>query len=113
MNCSGDLPTNWKIFREAYEDHLVATGLDEKDKKIQVATLKSLMGGECKKILKCLQLTDDDMKEPAIILGALQDHFVPVRNILYERYIFHNTEQQAHETIDQYLIKLRQLAEPC
>ena len=48
-----------------------------------------------------------------IILGALQDHFVPVRNILYERYIFHNTEQQAHETIDQYLIKLRQLAEPC
>ena len=113
MNCSGDLPTNWKIFREAYEDYLVATGLDEKDKKIQVATLKSLMGAECKKILKRLQLTDDDMKEPAIILGALQDHFVPVRNILYERYIFHNTEQQAHETIDQYLIKLRQLAEPC
>ena len=113
MNCSGDLPTNWKIFREAYEDYVVATGLDEKDKKIQVATLKSLMGAECKKILKRLQLTDDDMKEPAIILGALQDHFVPVRNILYERYIFHNTEQQAHETIDQYLIKLRQLAEPC
>lgn len=39
MNCSGDLPTNWKIFREAYEDYLVATGLDEKDKKIQVAIL--------------------------------------------------------------------------
>ena len=113
MNCSGDLPTNWKIFREAYEDYLVATGLDEKDKKIQVTTLKSLMGAECKKILKRLQLTDDDMKEPAIILGVLQDHFVPVRNILYECYIFHNTEQQAHETIDQYLIKLRQLAEPC
>ena len=93
MNCSGDLPTNWKILREAYEDYLVATGLDEKDKKIQVATLKSLMGAECKKILKRLQLTDDDMKESAIILGALQDHFVPVRNILYESYIFHNTEQ--------------------
>ena len=113
VNCSGDLPTNWKIFREAYKDYLVATGLDEKEKKIQVATLKSLMSAECKKILKCLQLTDDDMKEPAIILGALQDHFIPVRNILYERYIFHNTEQQAHETNDQYSIKLRQLAKPC
>ena len=42
MNCSGDLPTNWKMFREAYEDYLVATGLDKKDKKIQVATLKTL-----------------------------------------------------------------------
>ena len=113
MNCSGDLPTNWKIFREAYEDYLVATGLDKKDKNIQVATLKSLMGTECKKILKRLQLTDDDMKDPKIILDILQDHFVLIRNILYERYIFHNTEQQTHETIDQYLIKLCQLSEPC
>ena len=32
---------------------------------------------------------------------------------MYEIYIFHNTEQQVHETIDQFLIKLRQLAEPC
>ena len=113
MNCSGDLPTNWKMFREAYEDYLVATGLDKKDKKIQVATLKTLMGTECKKILKRLQLTEADMEDPQTSLDALQDHFVPVRNILYERYIFHNTEQQAHETIDQYLIKLRRQAEPC
>ena len=53
------------------------------------------------------------MKDPKIILDILQDHFVSIRNILYERYIFHNTEQQTHETIDQYLIKLRQLSEPC
>ena len=101
------------MFHVAYEDYLVATGLDKKDKKIQVATLKTLMGTECKKILKRLQLTEAEMEDPQTILDALQDHFVPVRNILYERYIFHNTEQQAHETIDQYLIKLRRLAEPC
>ena len=46
MNCSGDLPTNWKIFREAYKDYLVATGLNEKEKKIQVATLKSFNHGQ-------------------------------------------------------------------
>ena len=113
MNCSGDLPTNWKMFREAYEDYLVATGLDNKEKKIQVATLKTLMGTECKKILKCLQLTQAEMEDPKTILDTLQEQFVPARNILYERYIFHNTEQQAHETIEQYLIKLRRLAEPC
>ncbi|CAB4009568.1 Hypothetical predicted protein, partial [Paramuricea clavata] len=113
MNCNGDVANNWKSFHEAYEDYLIATGLDQKDKKVQVATLKRLMGTECKKILKRLQLSEADMKDPAIILAKLQDHFVPVRNILYERYIFHNTEQQVHETIDQFLIKLRQLAEPC
>ena len=113
MNCNGDVPTNWKIFREAYENYLIATRLDKKDKAIQVTTLKSLMGTECKKILKRLQLSADEMKEPEIILGKLEAHFVPERNILYERYIFHNTEQQAHETIDQFVVKLRQLAEPC
>lgn len=64
MNCSGDLPTNWKMFREAYEDYLVATGLDKKNKKIQVATLKTLMGTECKKILKRLQFTEAEMEDP-------------------------------------------------
>lgn len=82
MNCNGDVANNWKSFHEAYEDYLIATGLDQKDKKVQVATLKSLMGTECKKILKRLQLSEADMKDPAIILAKLQDHFVPVRNIL-------------------------------
>ena len=52
MNCIGDVSNNWKNFREGYEDYLVTTGLDQKDKKVQVATLESLMGNECRKILK-------------------------------------------------------------
>ena len=56
MNCSGNISTNWKIFKEAYEDYLIATGLDKKEKLIQVATLKNLMGAECKKILKLCSL---------------------------------------------------------
>jgi hypothetical protein len=40
------------------------------------------MGTEYKKILKRLQLSEADMKDRAIILAKLQDHFVPVRNIL-------------------------------
>ena len=52
------------------------------------------------------------MEDPKTILDKLQDHFLPVRNILYKRYVFHNTEQLAHGTIDQFVIK-RQLAKPC
>ena len=107
MNCIGDVSNNWKNFREGYEDYLVATGLNQKDKKVQVITLKSLMGNERKKILKRLLLTEGEMKEPVIILQKLEDHFVQERNA------FHNTEQQVRESIDQFVIKLRQLAEPC
>ena len=69
------------MFREAYEDYLVPTGLDKKDKKIQVATLRTLIGTECKKILKRLQLTEAEMGDPQTILDPLQDHFVPARNM--------------------------------
>jgi hypothetical protein len=72
------------------------------------------MGTECKKILKRLQLSEADMKDPAIILAKLQDHFVPVRNILYESDIFSITLNSKYmKLIDQFPIKLRQLAERC
>ena len=54
-----------------------------------MATLKSLMGTECKKILKRLQLSADKMKEPEVILGKLEANFVPERNILCERNNWH------------------------
>ena len=38
---------------------------------------------------------------------------MPTRNILYERYLFHTAEQQATKTVDQYMIRLCHLAEPC
>ena len=78
-----------------------------------MATLKSVMGKECKNILKQLQLTDDEMKSHKTILDKLQAHFAPSRNVLYERYQFHTADQQPNENIDQYVIRLRQLAEKC
>ena len=35
MNCNGDIATNWKTFRESYEDYIVATGLDQENFKWQ------------------------------------------------------------------------------
>jgi hypothetical protein len=54
---------NWKIFKEDWQDYLIATALDDKEKKIQVATLRTAMGSECKKRLAGLSLTADEMKE--------------------------------------------------
>ena len=113
MNCKGDLANNWSFFRESFLDYRKAVELDEKDEPIQVALLKSVMGKECKNILKQLQLTDDEMKSHTTILDKLQVHFAPSRNLLYERYIFHTADHQPNETVDQYVIRLRQLAEKC
>ena len=113
MICSGNVAQNWKSFKEAFEDYVTATCLSEKDATVQAAALKSMMGKECREILQRLGLTDDEMKKPDVMLTKLSEHFSPARNILYERFLFHTAEQQTTESVDQYIIRLRKLAEGC
>jgi len=80
---------------------------------MQAATLKTVMGKECRQILSQLELSDADKKKPTKLLEKLEEYFTPTRNILYERYLLHSAQQQPNETVDQYTIRLRHLAESC
>lgn len=51
MHCTGDVATNQKSFKEAYTDYVTVTELHKKEKAIQVATLKTVMGKECRQML--------------------------------------------------------------
>ena len=110
MICKGDTELNWKNFKEAYDDYMIATELNKKDKEIQVATLKTLMGQDCRKILTGLKLSEEKIKDPKEILKALQDNFVVKRNVLYDRYKFYYAQQSQNENVEQYLDRLRHLA---
>ena len=113
MVCTGNTAVNWKVFKEAYEDFATATELIAKDDEIQAATLKTIMGKECRQTLSRLELSNADKKRPSKILEKLEEYFAPTRNVLYERYLFHSAQQQRNETVDQYIIRLRHLAESC
>ena len=113
MQCTGDVATNWKVFREAYADYAMATELGKKVKAVQAATLKTVMGKECRQILGRLELSREEMNDEEIILTKLKSYFEPTRCILYKRYLFHEAAQQHNETVDQYIIRLRRSAETC
>ena len=83
------LATNWKTFTEAFEDYSTAKELTKKDAEVQAATLKTVMGKDCRQILTRLELTEEENKNAATILSKLKAYFAPTRNILYERYLFH------------------------
>jgi len=84
MNCNGDVATNWKVFRDAYEDYVIAAELSTKEPVVQAATLKTIMGKECKQILNRLGLTAAELKKTDTILTKLEAHFAPAQNILFE-----------------------------
>ena len=122
MCLKGDVVEQWKEFENAWNDYLIATELNLKLKKndgapnppgvaIVAATLCSVMGAECKRVLNSLpDLTNEDRKNPDRIIEALRQHFVPQRNVLYERFNFNSATQRSSESIDEFVIRLRQMA---
>ena len=79
MVCTGDVASNWKIFTEAFADYSTATELTKKAAEVQAATLKTVMGKDCRQILSRLELTEEEKKDTAAILAKLN---APTRNIL-------------------------------
>jgi hypothetical protein len=112
MEVSGDVTSNWKLFKASFEDYAVATKLTEQDEAIRLATFRSVLGKEARIILQHLSMTEDNRKKLKETIKALEDYFLPSVNVVYERYIFRCAVQQS-ETFDVYLAKLRKLASSC
>ena len=81
----------------------MATELGKKEKAVQAATLKTVIGKECWQMLGRQELSREEMNDEEIILTKLESYFEPTRNILYERYLFHEAAQQHNEMVDQYM----------
>ena len=126
MDIQGDVVENWKEFECAWKYYMVATGLaskmlknegkdkDEAGEILVAAALCSVMGKDCLKIMNSLPtLTENDKKDPVNIIAQLRAHFIPQRHVLFERYKFNSADQKMEETIDAYVIRLRQLANSC
>ena len=111
MDVKGDVAENWAYFRQTFENFIVA--IDCKKEEQATAILKSIMGKDCAKILKRLNLTDEELKVSKSILDALEKHFEPQRNTIYERYIFNCAVQLDSETVDDFILRLRNLASTC
>ena len=84
VEVKGDLLSNWTFFKDQWENYEVVTGLREKSKNVRVATLISVVGRDCFRILKNLEITDADYKDTAKCIKAPESHFKPTRNEIYE-----------------------------
>ena len=84
VEVKGDLLSNWTFFKDQWENYEVVTGLREKSKNVRVATLISVVGRDCFRILKNLEITDADCKDPAKCIKAPESYFKPTRNEIYE-----------------------------
>lgn len=111
---TGDIHSNWVSFRAEFEDYLLATGLSVKEKPVQAAALRRLMGNDCRHVYTHnLGLTEDQQKDADAILDALGTYFTPVKNGIFERYVFGRLKQEDGELIDSFVTRLREKAAAC
>ncbi|UYV84804.1 K02A2.6-like [Cordylochernes scorpioides] len=77
------------------------------------ATFLSLIGKDCFNVFLNLDLKEDEKNSLPKIIEALNNHFTPLKNVIYERYIFNTSNQEENEGIDSCTNRLRGLASSC
>ena len=105
----------WKKFRLAWDNYSLATELNKKHEKGQVATLLTIIGEEARDVYS--SFTDWECEESKEKITPVLDKFAaycqPRRNIPFECYRFNKRAQELGESYDQYKTELRKLAEKC
>ena len=113
LEYKGDVYSNWKYFKLQWEDYETATQLCMRSQEMRMVTLCSVMGKECPQRDHHLDIPEEGKKDVSKTPDALEKHFKPAKNTVYERYIFISCTQGQSETIGQYVTQFRQLASSC
>ena len=105
----------WKKFKRAWANYALATGLNEKDEAVQVATLLTVIGEEAREVFSTFTGWTAEGVEAKIkpVLAKFEEYCQPHKNISFERYKFNRRSQEPGETYDQYRTALRKLGESC
>ena len=103
---------SWESYCERIELYFAANEVTEADTKR--AILLTVCGAETYKLFRNLvhpskpsEKTYDQLK------ACMKTHQQPLRNSIMEHYKFNSRNRQPNETINEYMVKLRELAEYC
>ena len=114
LSLEGNVAENWRKWKQRFELFSAASGLSEKDDKIQSATLLHVVGPEALEIYNTFSWENEgDENKVVKIMEKFQAYCSPQKNITWERHIFNTCNQEVGETIDQYITKLKTKAKSC
>ena len=109
-----DRPTAWPEWKKRFERYRIASELTAKDEHVQVSTLIYAMGPDAEHIFESFTFaSDDDDKNFDVVLNKFDEHFVPKKNIIFERAKFHKRKQEDGESVEAFIRALYDLSVNC
>ena len=104
------LSQRWETWIKRFEGAMVGFNITAPKRK---RALLFHFGGEAlHKVFDTLENTGDE-NDYVKAKDALQSHFVPKKNIIYETIMFRRLTQQSEENVAQFCTRLRQEADKC
>ena len=112
----GNLKVKWQRFRHAWSNYEIAAQLRDsenpnRNKEQRTATLLTCMGSDALDVIDAMQFdTEDQRKDPEIILKKTENYCIGECNETYKRYVFNCRDQETGESVDAYVTALMKLA---
>ena len=106
-------PDTWPVWIRRFERFRTASGLEEKDGKIQISTLVYAMGPKAEEILSSFTLTEEQAKSYNEVRSKFDAHLVARRNVIFKRATFNQRVQEPEESVDSFVTALYSLSEHC
>jgi hypothetical protein len=117
LQLEGDMNCNFSIFRENFESYCVATQLDKMEgedaEKQKVNVLLSLIGDQAKKNYNNFDLSMEIKETCNATLDAIKKKVSAGKNVMYERFLFHNCNQLMNESFDDYQVRVSKCIDLC
>ena len=113
MRMNGNIAENWQMWRSRFENYLKAAEVTKKSEEVQCAQLLHYIGKEGFKIYKTFGFTEEEKNKLKPLLEKFEVHFLPKANLSYERYIFFTMRQQSVQSLEQFIITLKEQAQKC
>ena len=108
-----DTPDYWPKWRRRFEQYRLASGLWKETEERQVNTLLYLLGEEAEDILTSTNISEEDRKNYASVLGKFNGFFKIRKNVIIERAKFNKRSQLPDEPAEQFIASLYNLASDC
>ena len=104
------LSTRWRQWKRGFNLYLVSKNVTQDARK--VALLLHTAGLEFQDLYYTL-VSEEDNKSYSECLEILDGYFIPKSHVTFERHKFRSMQQDTHETMDQFVSRLRMQGKMC
>ena len=103
VNLDSNPADSWRLFRQKWQNYATITQLQKQPAEYQVALFLHTIGDAALQIYNGFTFdTDDDSRSVADILAKFDSFAIGQINECYERFVFHNRNQQQSEPFVVY-----------